>query len=310
MGIQADKIQDKRKAFSDVPKQRMGMASSASFTDNRAEAVAQRRLQALAHSSGQSKAMVQLQALADGNSTNLIQKLSKQKDVVFPGTGEPAIQRMIANVGKKDLAGMDDWTTLSTLAFALMEGGGEQEIAEWETADFSSIGKGERLYLLGHGSAGKVGSLSGDQIRLLAAKLKKELPEGYSGDIVSLSCHAGRAPKPDTESGLETLARALNIPGLALYGPMGKSYHHPALEEPRAFDPKKEKVDRGKYEEAKKRIGEEWAKKKAEISKMGLRERAMEAARISREFYHNWVNEFGINQWLLPKGWLKVWIEK
>ena len=43
---------------------------------------------------------------------------------------------------------------------------------------------------------------------------------------------------------------------------------------------------------------------------MGLVEKALEAAKISSKFYKDWVKEFGIQKWLLPEGWLKVWIER
>ena len=293
-----DKMQkDKGRSATDDISRRQGDGKTAfSFVDNRPEAMVQKKLQALAMNSAQSRKVAQLQALAHVP--------------VLPPSQKPVIQRMVANVGSKALKGLTDWTTLSTLAFALRESGNGQIVDEWLTIDFGKIGTGERLYLLGHGASGKIGSLAGDQIKILAAKLKDELPEDYSGDIVSLSCHAGRMPKIGTESGLEVLARALDIPGLALYGPLGKSYHHPDLEEPRAFDPAKEKVDRGDYERAKEEIGKAWGEKKEEISKMDLKERALAAADISGKFYHDWVTEFGINEWLLPKGWLKVWIEK
>jgi len=223
------------------------------------------------------------------------------------------VQRMVANVGKRTLDKLNkDWASLSTLSFALQESGDGQIVEEWAAAPYDKIGKSERLYLLGHGSKGKVGSLAGGDLIQFAKTLKARLPKGYSGDIVSLNCHSGGEPDPsslETQSGIEQLALALGLPGVELYGPQGKSYHHPDLDEPRAFDPKQDGVDRGGYDDAKKAVKTAWLAKQTEMKGMSLKERAHEARVISAKFYKDWVAEFGMNQWLLPEGWLKVVLE-
>lgn len=107
------------------------------------------------------------------------------------GSAAP-VQRLVANVGKLPLAKLD-WITLKTIGVALELGGEGQQIAEWAEADWGKVKPNEPIYLVGHGSAGKLGAL-GD-LKELGAMLAARLPKDYAGEIISLSCRAGQREK-------------------------------------------------------------------------------------------------------------------
>ena len=211
-------------------------------------------------------------------------------------------QRMVVNIGRKNLAELD-WVTLSTIGFALDESGFEQMIVNLPKADFSKVGLTERIYLVGHGTGVQtVGNLKEDAINQLGLQLKKSLPEHYMGDIVAMNCRAGQIPEGVGMSGIEMLGRAMGRPNIPVYGPMGKSYSHSVLV-PQVLDPKKEKDQRPEYDDAKNKIGQEWKKMVDDIHKKDIKDQAMIAKEFTHKFYGTQIKALGVKGMLLEKGW-------
>ena len=135
------------------------------------------------------------------------------------------IQRLIVNAGKDTL--LDEakkpsgWITLSTLDVGITLDT-SKKIAELDEVDgLGKIGKSENIFIVGHGSEGK---MAHTEPNVLAAELKKVLPTGWAGMVIGLTCNAGKIPSKGGKSGTKKLSEEMG--GATVVGAEGQTFSH------------------------------------------------------------------------------------
>ncbi|HEY6896804.1 MAG TPA: DUF4157 domain-containing protein [Rhodocyclaceae bacterium] len=138
----------------------------------------------------------------------------------------PVVQRLIVNAGHSRL--MDEaakpsgWITLKTLDVGLHMDAAGGPVLEMDQLDsISPIGDSEHVFIVGHGSAGKVAAADP---KVLAGVLKPVLPKGWSGMVIGLTCNAGLAAQDESKSGGEQLHDELG--GATVIAARGSTFTH------------------------------------------------------------------------------------
>ncbi len=132
----------------------------------------------------------------------------------------PVAQRLIVNAGKDRLMNEavkpSGWITLKTLQVGLlMDAAGGPVLEMDQLAAHDRIGAEEDVFIVGHGSAGKVADADP---KVLARGLRAVLPPAWEGAVIGLTCNAGLAKAGAADSGGKQLHDALGAPVAAARG--------------------------------------------------------------------------------------------
>ena len=213
-------------------------------------------------------------------------------------------QRLVINTGstglEEEMNSKQGWIVASDLNIALRRGGWFQKVVELREVATASVGKTENIYLMGHGGPG----LLGDEVPTdVAREIKKILPQDYQGEIRSMSCSAGvgLAGHFGGLSGVEQLAKALNVPGVKVIGAAGIALNHPAYEnDTRAFTQAESGVVDAEINRTIKEVNDVWAIYLKLFPGDNYRVKAEVASLLSKEFYL--ALEAKVNDHLIEKG--------
>jgi len=232
-------------------------------------------------------------------------------------TPDTRIQRLIVNANSDPIEGelsqSRGWIMATAIKLALNKGGRDQKLVDLvDLPDDIHVGWRENIYLIGHGSPGKVGTT---EPRDVAAKIEPILPQGFAkwlrgywGEIRSFSCSTGAVPEGGGQTGVHGLATELatarGTHGIPVSGAAGVAFSHPELgrtgSETRAVRGGEEGYRENVFEaEQQKReelhVDDRWATwtygrliSKGDNSFKGA---ADEGSRISQEFYQQFVEQ-------------------
>lgn len=228
MNTHADKTPNNKSqsVAQEVSQKRSSSESTFKFVDNRPEAIAQRKLQEMANNSLQT---MQLRSFEKIASNSLQAKKNVPLQFASTSNNDNVIQRLIVNAGASSL--MDEakkpsgWITLSTLDVGIKMDTGTNIIERGNIGTGWKIPKDENIFIVGHGAKGKMAAaVSGE----LADQLRPVIPDGWTGFIAGLTCHAGLAKEGLGEkSGGQQLHENLNTPVIAA---KGSTFTHPGID--------------------------------------------------------------------------------
>lgn len=123
------------------------------------------------------------------------------RDRRLPGS----IQRRVS-VTSDNKDSSADYVTLNSIAFGHKIAGGA--IEDFKDSDFSTLGAGEPIAMVGHGGIGSSGNYSGKKIADKLTKGAAAMPDG-NHDIIFTSCHAGTALTPGSDAVIDTVKKAI-----------------------------------------------------------------------------------------------------
>ena len=227
-----------------------------------------------------------------------------------PAARVPAVQRLIVNVGDRDLPALDAYVYVAVDHAYRRDA--TQNITDFDVADFRGPqglrNDHEPVYLVGHGEPGKLGTRSAAAVVRKLTHPRRGLPSHYAGTVTSLSCFAGvpaRGGDP-LASGVHTLAAGLGEsgrPGVEVEGPRGLFMVHsvagtrtvkPAYQNPW------EQVEKEKEEALpfKSRF-ETWQERNPSATPP---QRAAMATAMSHGFYKSLIQEVDETGWGLDEG--------
>lgn len=205
------------------------------------------------------------------------------------------IQRQVALTRQK---AKGDFVELTSINYAVTEAGGP--VGTLAESDFSKLGKGGTLFLVGHGAPGKSGDYTAAQICNILFNGPKALTEPPQS-IKFTSCYAGKGETDDqTDSVVAAITKALSDKkwdGVQVTGALGPSIKSTELgKDFTVVDPAKgEQV--GKIQQALENIHKPREKTKAAIAEaetkqggpLTLEEKAAIASRETGDFYRDLV---------------------
>jgi len=242
-----------------------------------------------------------------GESKDLKTELVQRAELANGTPADKVAQRVVINTGHTDLVtelkGDNGWIIASDIQVALEKGGYSQRIFELAAVpkDYK-VGKGENIYLVGHGRAGLLGSKLPSKI---APQLNHIMPGDYTGQVESLSCSAGVAVSGVRASGVVGLAKQL-VGRTIVIGADGVALNHPAYPNGRRVIPEDKwsgKADKivDKHIQA---VHDEW---KAYVDATGIypslfKLDAAFATLISDQFYKNLESDLEAKGYLKPAG--------
>lgn len=230
------------------------------------------------------------------------------------------IQRRVVNVGREPLgvefAKERGWITAKTVDLTLQWGGKAQAIEPVFTrvAQGKQVDETENIYLLGHGSAGHVGTKA-RSVQEIVQALNPIIPPGYKGGIFATSCWAGASETATGDTvtpGVEKLAAGLKQPNIPVIGARGKTYSHPELGSPegsfRVVKPSASELTHQISSELDKQynVSAAWqaavVKSRKVIPEGELRQAGVIATKLSKEFYVNLITRLEKEDTLFPAG--------
>lgn len=227
------------------------------------------------------------------------------------------IQRLI--VGVEDISLEEEykkdsgWIGAKTMGVALFRAGEEQDVIEFhELAGYKKLKKNENIYFVGHGSKNK---WSDKDPNAVAEATGLMLPDGYTGNIVSLSCQSGLESREGAEdASIDVFAKKLKVDNIFIIGASGNTLHHPSLPTTvRTVIPKYYNSDvLPKIREMQPPVDEAWRKTRNEIIASEeyvkapyadkLKMLAHAAEKISKKFYLDLVAWADKGGFLYPEG--------
>ncbi len=163
-------------------------------------------------------------------------------------TAGNAVQRVIINTGREnlttELSKDTGWIIASDIQVALEQGGEDQQIFELNNVPGNfKVEPGENIYLVGHGSAGKIGHKLPKDV---APELNRILPDNYTGIVRTLNCSSAAG---GGESAVARLAGTM-VQKTIVRGANGVAINHPSYPNGTRVIPE------DKYDEAKPLINQ------------------------------------------------------
>jgi len=215
MSTRVNKAEKNQKAAITAPLKKSGGNATFQLVDQRPETIVQRKLQKVANARSQAPVP---RPQENGNPA----EIDQAKPQLSPSTSNPnaVIQRLIVNGGASSL--MDEarkpsgWITLSTLDVGIKMDTGKTIVEREKIGSGLKIGKDENIFIVGHGAKGKMAATIPAE---LAKQIRPVIPEGWTGFIAGLTCHAGLPEEGiDKKSGGQQLHEELGAPVIAAKG--------------------------------------------------------------------------------------------